>query len=221
MGETTTRGPDPASEPASDPATGIPPAESENAAGQPVAAELPSGSPVDTIAAALGVIPPQPSLPLPRWFGPLATSVAIGIVPWIVYLALTLPGHQRTVDYDIAWVGFDCAMCVVLAALAYCALRRKPATEPLAAVAATMLVVDAWFDIVTSEEGTHLMFAVLSAVLAELPLAIICAWVAVNAERVQERAYRRLRMRWESAVQLARANGAPLDAPVVSPPRDQ
>lgn len=213
----------------SDAAHGIPPAESENAPGQPVAEELPTGSPVDAIEAALGVIPPQPSLPLPRWFGPLASCVAIGIVPWIVYLALTLPGHQRTVDYDIAWVGFDCAMAVVLAALAYCALKRKPATGPLAAVAATFLVIDAWFDIVTTDDGADLVLAAVSAAVAELPLAIICAWVAVNAERVRARAYRRLRMRWERAVAIARTVGAPVepgavaarDGGTVSPPRDR
>jgi hypothetical protein len=199
----------------------IAPVESENAAGQPIAAELPSGSPVDAIEAALGVIPPQPSLPLPRWFGPLASCVAIGIVPWIVYLALTLPDHQRAVDYDIAWVGFDCAMCLVLAAVAICALKRKPATGPLAAVAATMLVVDAWFDIVTTDTGTALLWASLSAALAELPLAIICAWVAVNAERVRARAYRRLRMRWERAVQIARAGGLPVEKVSLAPPPDR
>lgn len=204
-----------------DPEAGIPPAESENAAGQPVAAELHSGSPVDAIEAALGVIPPQPSLPLPRWFGPLATCVAIGIVPWIVYLALTLPGHQRAEDYDIAWVGFDSAMCVVLGSLAYCALKRKPATGPLAAVAATMLVIDAWFDIVTTEEGTRLVLAALSAAVAELPLAIICAWVAVNAERVRARAYHRLRLRWQRAVEIARASGAQLEPVNLAPSPDR
>jgi hypothetical protein len=176
-----------------------------NAPGQPVAHELPSGTPVEALQAALGVIPAKPQLPLPRWLAPLATFCVIGIIPWIVFLALTLPGNQRTDDYDVAWVGFDSAMCLVLAALAFCAVQRKPATELVAAVAATMLVVDAWFDIVTTRAGNQLMFAVLSAVFAELPLAIICAWVAVNAERVRARAYRRLRMRWERAVEIVRS----------------
>jgi len=187
---------------------------------QPVPHDLPSGSPVEAIEAALGVIPPRPLLPLPRWLGPLAVCCVIGIVPWIVFLSLTLPGRQRAVDYDIAWVGFDSAMGVVLAVLAYCALRRKPATGPIAAVAATMLVIDAWFDIVTTDEGRQLAFAIAAAVVAELPLAVICAWVAVNAERVRARAYQRLRLRWERAVQIAHSTEV-LDAPPesVTPPR--
>jgi hypothetical protein len=190
----------------------VPTMDSENAPGQPVADQLPSGSPVDAIAAALGVIPPRPLLPLPRWLGPLAVCCVIGIIPWIVYLALTLPDRQRAVDYDVAWVGFDSAMCLVLGALAYCALKRKPATGPIAAVAATMLLVDAWFDIVTTDEGTQFAFAVGAAVIGELPLAIICTWVAINAELVRARAYQRLRLRWERAVEIARGtsgvNGA-------------
>lgn len=170
----------------------------------PVDHELPSGSPVQQLQEALGVLPAQPQLPLPRWLGPLAACCVIGIIPWIVFLALTLPGHQPTDDYDIAWVGFDCAMAIVLASLAYCAIRRRPATGPIAAVAATMLVVDAWFDVVTSDGGAHLLLAVLSAAFGELPLAIICGWVAVNAERLRALAYRRLRLRWERAVQIAR-----------------
>jgi hypothetical protein len=185
-----------------------------NAPGRSVAPELPSGSPVETIDDALGVLPAHLQLPLPRWLAPLAVSCALGIVPWIVYLALTLPDKQRADDYALAWVGFDSALALVLAGLAYCAIKRKPATELLAGVAATMLVVDAWFDIVTTEAGTQLAEAVLLAVFAELPLAIICAWTAVNAERLRASAYRRLRLRWERAVEIAHRD--PQQPPPVS-----
>jgi hypothetical protein len=176
--------------------------------------ELPAGSPVDSVEAALGVVPQQLTLPLPRWLGPLAVCCAVGIIPWIVYLAMTLPDRTRAVDYDIAWVGYDAAMCAVLAALAYCALRRKMATGAIAAVAATMLVVDAWFDVVTTDKGDQLMAAIISAAFAEIPLAIVCAWVAINAERVRARAYRSLRMRWERALEIARTGTPEPGAPV-------
>jgi hypothetical protein len=189
--------------------------------GPPAGLELPAGSPLDSVEAALGVVPKQLTLPLPRWLGPLAVCCAVGIVPWIVYLALTLPARTRAVDYDVAWVGYDAAMCAVLAALAYCALRRSMATGAIAAVAATMLVIDAWFDVVTTGKGDELMMAIVSAAFVELPLAIVCAWVAVNAERVRARAYRSLRMRWERALDVARAAAAPpvTDRPGPPPPR--
>ena len=140
--------------------------------------------------------PPPPRLPLPRWVAWLSALCAIALVPWIVYLAYVLPGHARAAHYDIAWVGFDVGLCVVLLALAWCAARRKPATEALAAVAATFLVVDAWFDVTTASGRARFLSALASAVLIELPLAALCAWIAVNAERLRTRAYRRL---WREA----------------------
>ena len=178
------------------------------AVGPTAGPELPAGSPLDSAEAAAGATPTQLTLPLPRWLGPLAVCCAIGILPWIGYLAVTLPVRQRAVDYDLAWVGYDLAMAAVLAALAYCALRRKTATGVIAAVASTMLVIDAWFDIVTTGDREQLMFAIASAALAEIPLAIVCAWVAINAERVRARAYRRLRIRWERAAGIRPAKAA-------------
>jgi hypothetical protein len=165
--------------------------------------ELPDGSPIESLEAALGMIPARQKMPLPRWLGPLAVCCLVGMLPWIIYLALTIPARARADHYDLAWIGFDCAMWTVLAALAYFALRHHPATGPVAAIASAMLVVDAWFDVTTSH-GNEFLVSLLLAVLAELPLAIICAWAAINAERIRANAYRSLRLRWQRAVDLAR-----------------
>jgi hypothetical protein len=198
-------------------------------ADEPPPGELPSGSPLDSIESALDAMPAKPALPLPRWLGPLAVCCVVAMLPWIVYLGMTLPRKARADHYDLAWIGFDCGMWLVLAALAVPALRRHPATGPIAAVAATMLVVDAWFDVVTTANDTQFVVALVLALTAELPLAIICAWVAVNAERIRARAYRRLRLRWERAIVLVRESlderaGAPAgvelsEPPVAPPPR--
>jgi hypothetical protein len=161
----------------------------------------------------------------PRWLGPVAVCCLIGLLPWIVYLGLTLPRRARADHYDLAWLGFDCAMWVALATLAYLALRRHPATGPLAAVASTMLAVDAWFDVVTSEGNGQFVRALVLALTAELPLAIICGWAAIHAERIRARSYRRLHRRWENAVglvQTTRDRAAELgvsDPPAASPQR--
>jgi len=168
-----------------------------------------------TLAEALGDVPPRPRLPLPRWLAPAALACIVAMVPWIVYLAVTIPQHSRAEHYDIAWIGFDCAMWMVLAALALCAWRRSPATGAVAAVAATMLCVDGWFDVTTADGHGELVVALVEALCVELPLALICVWVAVNAERIRLRAYRGLRRRWLRAVDLAREAEAQL---AVSPP---
>jgi hypothetical protein len=178
--------------------------------------ELPDGSPVDQFESALGIVPRREAMPLPRWIAPLAICCVIGMVPWMVYLGLTLPERVRSDHYDIAWLGFDSAMWLVLVALAFFAFRRHPATGPVAAIASAMLLVDGWFDVTTSDSG-GIALALLLAVCGELPLAIICGWTAFNAERVRARAYRSLHSRWEHAIDVARAAEARAAAAVLPP----
>lgn len=183
-----------------------------------VSAKLPAGSPLGELGQAMGVVPErEPTLPLPAWLAPVAICCVVAFVPWIIYLGVTLPRRSHTNHYDVAWVGFDVGMWVVLASLAYCVVRRLPAIGPVAAVAATMLVVDAWFDVVTTSNRAQLAFAVLLAVFAELPLAFLCAWAAINAERIRERAYERLQRRWLLTVDQTRQGNA-VSAPPAPPP---
>lgn len=127
-----------------------------------------------------------PPLSLPRWIAPLAIASVVGMVPWMIYLGLTLPERSPSDHYNIAWLGFDSALCLVLAALGIAAFRRSPWTGLLAAVTAAMLLVDGWFDITTSH-GSGFVVAVVLAVCGELPLAAICALAAVHAERARSR----------------------------------
>jgi hypothetical protein len=45
-----------------------------------------------------------------------------------------------------------------------------------------MLVCDAWFDVITSRPGSEMWEAIAEAVLVELPLAAVCAFIAYDAE---------------------------------------
>lgn len=148
------------------------------------------------------------ALPLPRWFGILVGVSAIGLLPWIVYLAFELPVQSRAAHYDVAWVGFDVAMFAALAVLAVAALKRSTWTEPLAVFTATLLIVDAWFDVVTANNPMRRMEAVTSALLIELPLALVCAWIAHNTERLRRRAYRAL---WGHVITLRADTGTNAD----------
>ena len=117
-----------------------------------------------------------------RWVIVLLGLVAVALVPWTLYLTFTLPSRHVTFHYDIGWVGFDIALACAFAATTLAALRRSHWLVPLAAVAGTMLVCDAWFDIVTSRGGGETWEAVAEAVLAELPLAALCAFIVYDAE---------------------------------------
>lgn len=121
--------------------------------------------------------------PIPRWVAPLFALVGAGLVPWTLWMAYDLPQRHIARHWDLAWVGFDVAMAGLLLATAFAALRRAVWIQSTAAAAATMLVCDAWFDIVTASRGAEQAMAVASGLLIELPLAVICIWVARNAER--------------------------------------
>jgi hypothetical protein len=49
-----------------------------------------------------------------------------------------------------------------------------------------MLVCDAWFDVVTSSGGAERAEAVAEAAFAEIPLAAICAYIVLEAERFED-----------------------------------
>jgi hypothetical protein len=121
-------------------------------------------------------------IPLPGWMTALLALVAVGLVPWILYLTFSLPARHVTYHYDLAWVGFDVALACSFAATAWAALRGSQWLSPLAAVTGTMLCCDAWFDVVTSHGGSELLEAVAEAALAELPLAAVCWFIVYDAE---------------------------------------
>ena len=134
-------------------------------------------------------------IPLPRRLTALLALVAVALVPWTLYLTFTLPSRHVTHHYDVAWVGFDVALACAFAATTLAALRRSHWLVPLAAVTGTMLVCDAWFDIVTSHEGGEMWEAVAEAILVELPLAALCGLIVYDAEKFLEATVNRFRRR--------------------------
>jgi hypothetical protein len=132
--------------------------------------------------------------PVPRWVAPVFAVLGAATVPWTAYLAMSLPAQSNAEHYRVAWVGFDVLLIVVLLVTAYLAWRGSPQVGLLAAAAATMLCVDAWFDVTTSRHS-DVPAAVLSAVLLELPLAAVCGWIALHVDQVVERRLRHLARR--------------------------
>lgn len=96
------------------------------------------------------------------------------MVPWCVYLAMTLPATALASNWSIAWVGFDIALAVVAAATAWFAHRGDVRAGVTALAAAVMLVMDAWFDAMTA--GAGLVMSLGLAFGLNLPLAAGAAW---------------------------------------------
>ena len=94
-----------------------------------------------------------------------------------------LPSEHKAAHWDIAWAGFDVGLALVLLAVALAAWRRSPWLEGAATAAATLLFVDAWFDVLTSSTTSELTVALCEAFFVEIPLAVLCLLIARDAER--------------------------------------
>jgi len=109
--------------------------------------------------------------------------IAIALVPWTLWLTWSLPAQHVARHWRTAWVGYDVALALLLLATGVAGIRRSPQIVVAAAAAATLLLADAWFDVVTAARGGELVESVLEAVFAEIPLALVCLWIAYDAER--------------------------------------
>ena len=138
------------------------------------------------------VNPAPPVVPrLLRWLAPLFLLAALALIPWTVYLVVTLPGrHLQTGSYDLAWGGFDLALAAVLAATGYGLLRRRLWVQSSATAAATMLICDAWFDTLSASNSGERLLAVALALTVELPTAAVCLLIARHVEEVAEQTQR-------------------------------
>lgn len=121
---------------------------------------------------------------------PVFLLLGVGLVPWTVVLAITLPERHGTHHYDVAWTGFDVALAVALLATAVGAARRATWLQGAAAVAATFLVVDAWFDVLSATSPDEVAMAAALAAFVELPIAAACIFVSHHAEETADRARR-------------------------------
>lgn len=100
----------------------------------------------------------------------IVTIGAVVMVPWTIYLALSLPRRVVTDHWRGAWVGFDLLLAGALASTAWFAWRRRQLLVVGLATSAVLLVCDAWFD-VTLTRGSDRWVSLAMALLVELPLA--------------------------------------------------
>jgi hypothetical protein len=124
-----------------------------------------------------------PSIPegaqrLRKRFLGVVIAACLLLIPWVALLALTLPRRYTASHWDATWAGFDLALFVSLAVTAWAAWRRRQVLVLAATVTGTLLVCDAWFDVITASTRTDLAFSLSAALFVELPLAALLFWAA-------------------------------------------
>jgi hypothetical protein len=110
-------------------------------------------------------------------------AVGIGLLPWTIWLSQWLPPRHEAVRWDVAWSGFDTCLALAFLLTAVAAWRRSPWVGAAAAATGTLLVTDAWFDVILESHSDELRVSILTAIFGELPLAAFCFWIAYRTQR--------------------------------------
>lgn len=129
----------------------------------------------------------RPTRVVPRWAGWLVIAAGIALLPWIAGLGFVLPTSHEAAHYGASWIGFDLGLCAMLLRTGWLAQKGREHIELSAAITGTLLVVDAWFDVVTADTRGELVLALVLALCAELPLAVFFLWIAGRVEYRRQR----------------------------------
>ncbi len=102
----------------------------------------------------------------------LSWAAAVGLVPWIVYLAHSLPRHYDTGHWRQLWVGFDVLEVTFLLTTAVLGALKRHLVTVFSFATGVLFICDAWFDVMTAA-GTDLWWSLALASFGELPMAFI------------------------------------------------
>ncbi|MET8423351.1 hypothetical protein [Nocardia sp. NPDC004860] len=124
-------------------------------------------------------LPPERLLPRPevvrvhrRVRLALMVGGCLALIPWIVYLGFSLPAEYHAQNWSLAWIGFDIALVLMMATTAYLGWKRRVVLLLPAFGTGLLLLVDAWFDIVTAD-ARDVWVSAGTAILGEIPLALL------------------------------------------------
>lgn len=108
----------------------------------------------------------------------LALGCAVALTAWVIGLGLNLPSDVTVRQWRLAWVGFDIAELAAFAVTGWAAWRARRWMIPATLVTGTLLLCDAWFDVVLSWGTDERWQSVITAAVLEVPLALLLWWVA-------------------------------------------
>lgn len=120
-------------------------------------------------------------LRIPAWTTRVYVMLAIILLPWTIYLGITLPRHHLAAHWDVSWTGLDIALIASLISTGLFAYFRSIWMVITSASTGTLLLVDAWFDVMSEKNGNDFHQALILAFAFELPLALLSYFLASHA----------------------------------------
>lgn len=96
---------------------------------------------------------------------------SIAMIPWLIYLAMTLPDSYIARNWVLTWVGFDVLLVGFMVATAVFGYLRRRILMFAAFTSGVLLICDAWFDLMTAGPD-DIWLSLITALGVEVPLAI-------------------------------------------------
>lgn len=96
---------------------------------------------------------------------------SIAMIPWLIYLAMTLPDNYIARNWVLTWVGFDVLLVGFMIATAILGYLRRRILMLAAFTSGVLLICDAWFDLMTAGPD-DIWLSLVTALGIEVPLAV-------------------------------------------------
>ena len=113
-----------------------------------------------------------------RWLGYVFLLAGLVMIPWMVWLGVSLPATATARHWPQAWIGLDVLEALGFLATGALAVRGDRRLALPAAGTAALLAADAWFDVNTAGPGADFTSALILALGAEIPLSVGLAFLA-------------------------------------------
>jgi hypothetical protein len=101
----------------------------------------------------------------------LMIGCSVAMIPWLVYLSVTLPQNYEAHNWPATWIGFDVLLVGFMLATAVFGYLRRQVLLFFAFTSGVLLICDAWFDLMTAGPD-DLWLSLVTALLIEVPLAV-------------------------------------------------
>jgi hypothetical protein len=110
-------------------------------------------------------------------------ACSVGMIPWTIGLAVTLPRDYQAGNWALAWTGFDVILIGCFAVTGWSLWKQRQVALPAAIATSVLLLCDVWFDLLTAHGGKDLLVSIITALFGEIPIAILLAAIAARLLR--------------------------------------
>jgi hypothetical protein len=119
-------------------------------------------------------------LNIPTWASRLYIILGLVLLPYTIYLGSTLPQHHLSTHWDISWTGLDIALVLSMICTGILAYTKSMWLIITASTTGSLLLVEAWFDVMSERGSYQLHQAILLAVAFEIPFALMSYYLAIH-----------------------------------------